>query len=177
MIPEGPIITTAAAFAAGLGVFNIYIIYFISVFADTIADVVFFWIGSWGRTALIEKYGPSFGLTSKKIEKIQNLLHKNAWKTIVAIKLTPGLALPGLATVGASKMPAKKYFKIISLVILPKCLFFTVLGFYAERVNETVLRFFHLGIYGFPIIFIFILLTLYIFQKILDRIADRLEKI
>jgi membrane protein DedA with SNARE-associated domain len=176
MIAEGPIITTAAAFAAGAGIFNIYAIIFLSILGDTIADVLYFGIGFWGRTALIEKYGQRFGLTSTKLERIQHLLHKNALKTIVAIKLAPGLAPPGLAVVGASKMPIKKYAAMVSLVTLPKCLFFAALGFYAERVHVTVINYFRLGVYGFPIAFIFILFGIYIFRKVAKKIVERIEK-
>lgn len=177
MIFEGPIITTAAAFAASTGLLNIYIIYLISVLGDTIADILYYNIGFWTRTNLIEKYGKRFGLTGNMIDRVQHLLHKNAWKTLIAIKLAPGLAPAGLIAVGASNMSIKRYFKIVTAITLPKCLFFVVLGYYAGRANDAILKYFGLGVYGFPLVFIFILAIIYFYQKASKRLSERIEKI
>jgi len=177
MIAEGPMITTAAAFAAGAGVFNIWVIFLLSIFGDTIADALYFSVGYWGQSTLIKKYKDHFDMNDNKLRNIQNLLHKNALKTLILIKLTPALSPPGLIAVGVSKMPVKQYIKNVISITIPKCLFFTALGYYSERVNDRILKYFRLGIYGIPLALFFIFIIVYLYNEYSAKVAQKIGKI
>ena len=177
MVAEGPVVTTAAAFAAGTGLFNVYVILILSILGDILADILYFTIGYWSRLALIEKYGHYVGLSDARVGKIQKLLHAHPWRTILAIKLTPGLAPPGLIAVGLSKMNIKKYAITTSLITFPKCLLFVALGYYSGRVHDIATKFFHVGIYAIPIALAIIFLISFLYQKISSILGQKIEKI
>lgn len=177
MVAEGPVVTTAAAFAAGTGLFNVFIILGLSILGDVSADILYFAVGYWGRTALIEKYGHYVGLTNKRVNKIQKLLHTHIWRTLLAIKLTPGLASAGLVAVGLSKMKPKKYAVMTSLITIPKCILFVALGYYSGRVHDIATKFFHVGFYAIPIALAIIFLISYIYQKFSSILGQRIEEI
>jgi membrane-associated protein len=177
MVAEGPIVTTAAAFAAGTGLFNVFIIILLSIAGDVLADVLYFVVGYWSRTALIEKYGHYIGLNNERIGKVQKLLHAHPWRTILAIKLTPGLAPPGLVAVGLSKLNIKKYATITSLITIPKCILFVALGYYSGRVHDIATKFFHVGFYAIPIALAIIFLISFLYQKFSKTLGEKIEKI
>lgn len=177
MVAEGPVVTTAAAFAAGTGLFNVYVILILSILGDILADILYFTIGYWSRLALIEKYGHYVELSQNRIGKIQKLLHTHLWRTLLAIKLTPGLSPPGLITVGLSKMNVKKYAVATSLITIPKCILFVALGYYSGRVHDIATKFFHVGIYTIPIALAIIFLISYLYQKVSSILGQKIEKI
>jgi membrane protein DedA with SNARE-associated domain len=141
MCIEGPIVTAAASFAAALGNFNIYIIFILAFLGDVLPDALYYAAGYWGRYALVDRFGRYFGLSGKRMSHIEELAKKHSGKTIVGIKLTPMLPLPGLMLMGASKMNFKKFISIISLFTIPKVILFMILGFYFGYMYDAVSRY------------------------------------
>lgn len=177
MVVEGPTVTAAAAFASALGYFNVVAVFALSVLADLVADGLYYAIGFWGRVSLVEKYGKYFGITKKRIERLENLLHKNAWKTLIAIKITPGLPTPGLIIAGGTKFPLRQFITISLIITLPKSLLFVLLGYYSGRVHLIADKTFHYSQYAIFLIFVVIVLGSYIYQKVSKIIAERIEKL
>jgi membrane protein DedA with SNARE-associated domain len=177
MVAEGPVVTTAAAFAAGTGIFNIYVILLLSILGDVTADILFFAIGYWSRITLIEKYGRYIGLTEARIGKVQKLIRLHPWRTLLAIKLTPGVPPPGLVAVGISKMKPKKYAMVTSLITIPKCILFVALGYYSGRVHNIATKYFHVGLYAIPIALAIIFLISYLYEKGSSILGQKIEKI
>ncbi len=176
MIIGGPIFISAAAFAAALGYFNIFIVFFLSLLGELAVDILFYLIGYVGRLGLVEKYGRYFGLSAKRIVKLENLLHEHTWKTVITIKLSPFLPAPGFIIVGASKMPFKKFFLVIFSIGFPKSLLFTIIGFYFGKVFDIFSRYFNYGQYviiGFVALFIVINYLVRSFSK---NIANKNSK-
>lgn len=130
MIIEGPIVTYVAAFAASLGIFNIYYVFFISFFGNILSDLIVFYIGRIGKLYVIDKY-VSHWLKAKRIKKIRKYLHENPGKTIAAVKLTPPLPVPGIMLIGASELPLKTFLKYSAIVTFFYSLSMTILGFYS----------------------------------------------
>jgi len=176
MVFEGPIITYAAAFAASLGVFNIFYIFILSFLGNIVGDFIFFFIGRVGKRYVIDKY-VSHWLKEKRIERIRGYLKNNPGKTIVAIKLTPPLPAPGLILAGASEISFKTFFIYSSIVSASYSLFLTILGFYSGVAFNTIANNFgyiEIIIAGVIILTILIfILTRYLSKKI----SNQLEKI
>ncbi len=129
MIIEGPIITSASAFAASLGLFDVYVIFALSILGNLVADLVFFSIGYFGKKKFIKRYGKHLGLSKSRIATIYSYLKKHAVKTLIAIKLSP--VVPGLGIVLiAHNMSFKKFFLVSLGINIPIALFFTLVGFY-----------------------------------------------
>lgn len=131
MLIEGPIITSAAAFAVALGYFDLTAVFFLSLAGDLVADLIYYAIGYVGRKGLAERWGHKVGLTTARMEHMERLLTQHTVKTIVVLKLTPVLPTPGLMLTGAMRIPVKKFTIICLLITLPKTIIFMLLGYYS----------------------------------------------
>ena len=109
MIVEGPIVTYVAAFASSLGIFNIYLVLLLSILGNIAGDAFLFFIGRMGKKLAVEKYARRF-IGKDRIDRIEKYLKSNPGKTLVVIKLTPPLPVPGLIISGALNIPSKTFF-------------------------------------------------------------------
>jgi membrane protein DedA with SNARE-associated domain len=177
MVVEGPIVTTAAAFASALGFFNLFIILTLSIAADLIADGLYYLIGFWGRINLIERYGSKVGFTPKRVERLEKLIQKHTLKALIAIKATPTLATPGLIIAGASKVPPKRYISISLGMTVPKSLLFVAIGFYSGKAHSLANKYLHYGKYAVPLTVVGLFLITYLYQKASKFLAQKIEKV
>jgi membrane protein DedA with SNARE-associated domain len=177
MLIEGPIVTVAAAFAAALGYFDVFIVFVISFLGDIVADVIYYFIGYFSRLAVIEKFGKFFGLTEKRMRRIEALLNGHSVKTLIALKLTPVLPTPGLMLVGATKMPIKRFVKICSIIIFPRTIFLVIMGYYFGAAYEMLAKQFEKNYYILVAIIAAIAVIYYLFSKLLAYLGRRVEKI
>ena len=175
MLVEGPIITSAAAFGAALGYFNIWIVLTLALLGDVVADLGYYAIGYFSRITIIEKYGHRFGLSRERMKKLERLLHTHPTKTLLFIKLAPVLPTPGLMIVGTMKMPLWKYLSLSALITLPKVLLFMALGYYFGTAYDTIAHYAEAGDY-FIIVAIAIIVAVYwAYQKESSALSMRLQ--
>ncbi len=177
MVIEGPVVTAAAAFAAALGFFNIYIIFVLSILGDLAGDFAYYAIGYFGRVAFVERYGHRIGLTTQRLERMEHLIKTHPKKTLAAIKLAPILPAPGLMMIGAVKMPFGRYTAMTILVTLPKSLLFMLLGFYFGRAYDRIAASLQSGAYFIVVGLALVLAAFYAYQKLAARLSVRLETI
>jgi membrane protein DedA with SNARE-associated domain len=177
MMAEGPIITAAASFAAALGYFNIFIIIVLAVFADWITDLFFYTIGYFGRKKLINKYGPRFGLTAARMERLENFSRNHRIKAMLAVKLSPFIAFPGLMFMGATRMPVKKFALYCFLMIFPYVLFNASLGYFFGRSYELIFGYLENGILLIISALAASIVIFFVYKKIIKRISRNIEKI
>ena len=177
MLIEGPIVTVAAAFAAALGYFDVFIVFILSFLGDIVADVIYYFIGYFSRLAVIEKFGRFFGLTEERMHRIENLLNNHAAKTLIALKLTPVLPTPGLMLVGATKMPVKRFVKICSIIILPRTIFLVIMGYYFGAAYEVMANQFEKNYFILIAIIAIVAIIYYLFSRLLAYLGRRVEKI
>ncbi|MGA2130311.1 MAG: VTT domain-containing protein [Candidatus Pacearchaeota archaeon] len=176
MIIEGPIVTYVAAFAASLGIFNIYYVFIISFLGNMASDLIVFYIGRIGKWYVIDKY-VSHWLKQKRIKKIKKYLHENPGKTIAAVKLTPPLPVPGIMLIGASELPLKTFVKYSAIITLFYSLSMTILGFYSGIYFSAMLKYVKDITY---LIGGFVLLVIIIYVLLRDAsraVGKRIEKI
>jgi membrane-associated protein len=140
MILEGPIVTYVAAFAASLGVFNIYYILVLSLLGNFIGDLGAFLIGRIGKRYSVEKYVSKL-ISEKRMEKIKDYLKNHTGKTLAVIKLTPPLPVPGLMLAGASGVSFKKFFIYSSIVSVIYSISMVLLGFYSGFAFNTISKY------------------------------------
>jgi len=131
MIVEGPIITLTAAFAASLGLFNIYAVFALSLLGNILGDAGYFFIGRIARHTLVDQYLKKFKIRSSMIEKIEAHLKTHPGKALTLIKLVPPLPTPGLLLAGASKMSPRTFFIYSTLISAGFSLTATLLGYYS----------------------------------------------
>jgi membrane protein DedA with SNARE-associated domain len=181
MLIEGPVVTAAGAFGATLGYFNLYTVFLLSVLGNLIPDIILYVVGFFGRQHLLDRYSRQldryFGLTKERILRIENLFENHAGKTLLAIKLMPFLATPGLIIAGATRMQIKKYTWLSLLIILPTSLFFLALGYYFGAAYATIRHYVKYGEYAIAAFIVLAIAISYFYKKFEKRISERIEKI
>ena len=177
MVLEGPMVTAAASFAAALGYFNIFAVFALALLGDLVADVAYYAIGYFSRVAVIESYGPRFGVTKARMKKLEQLLRSHPKKTIVVLKLIPGIATPGLMMVGATRMKITRFASICVSIILPKVLIFMLLGYYFGNTYDSISKYVQNGEYFIIFSVIFLVVAYYCYTKLTSTFARRLETI
>jgi membrane protein DedA with SNARE-associated domain len=176
MFIEGPIVTAAAAFAAALGYFNIYIVFLLSILGDLAADTAYYFMGYYGRYKLVDRLGHRFGLSEERIKKLESVVKKNTIKAMLFIKLTPIFATPGLIAAGAVRLPFKRFIFWCFILIVPKSFLFLITGYYFGTMFNVVNKYFEIG--SLVIVFSIIVMAIlyYVFQKAEVKIAKKIEK-
>ena len=170
MIIEGPIITTAASFAASLGYLNIWIIFALAVLGDLTGDTIYYAIGYFGRHKIIERYEHLFKASRKLIARTENHFKNHLGKTLLIAKITP-FAVPTLILAGASKVPLKKYITWCMIIILPKTIFFTATGFFFGYLTNSLLKYYNDAGYVLVALVVGVVLIYWGSRKIFNMIA------
>ncbi len=172
----GPIIISAAAFAAALGYFDVTIVFLIAVFGEILIDLVLYAIGYFGRIAVAERYGRYFGLTEEKTKKWENLVRKHPGKMLTAIKLAPILPVPGLMLVGSTRMSVRKFTLINFIVALIRAVIFIAIGYYFGQIYDSISRYIKNAEYILIIGLIIVVGIYYAYKKVTEKISEKLEK-
>jgi membrane protein DedA with SNARE-associated domain len=147
MILEGPIITYISAFAASLGVFNVYAVFILSVLGNIIPDIVLYSIGKISSSGKTNNFLKSLGLTKERINKLEKKFRKHAVKSIIFVKFVPGFPVPGLIFTGFSKINFKKFFLTCLIINVVGSIIFVSLGFYSGIAAENFLKYLNLKEY------------------------------
>jgi membrane protein DedA with SNARE-associated domain len=176
MLIEGPVITAAGAFLAALGYFNLWAVFGLSLLGNLLPDAAYYALGYWGREQFIDKYGRYFGLTKRKVKNIERMIHNNAVKSLVAIKLIPLLATPGLVVAGASRMKLSKYALWSLIITVPSSLFYLVLGYYFGAAYDRINHYLNIGGWLIAVVIVVVCLTLYFEKKVSRQIGEKIEK-
>jgi membrane protein DedA with SNARE-associated domain len=176
MLIEGPALTAAGAFAAAIGYFNLWTVFFLSVLANLIPDILYYAIGFWGRRTLLEKYGHYFGLTKARLKSAEELATKHSGTSLIAIKTIPLLATPGLIIVGASRMDIRKYIFWSIAITVPSSLLYLILGYYFGAAYDAVQQYLNIGGYVVILGIVIVYIVVYLQRKYARRIIEKYKK-
>jgi membrane protein DedA with SNARE-associated domain len=175
MVVEGPMVTTAAAFAASLGYFNIFIVMAFAAAADLIADTALYLFGRASRTSAIEKHGRKVGFSQERLDHLEKLLHAHPRKTILLLKMLPGAAVVGLPLVGAARVPLKMFIVTSLSFIIPSTILFGTMGYYFGEAYETIASYRSYAEYFLAGGVVVIALVYYVYKKATAAVAHKLE--
>jgi membrane protein DedA with SNARE-associated domain len=159
MLIEGPVVTAAAAFAAALGYLDISAVFLLSVLGNLLPDFAYYAIGFWGRDQFVDKYGHYLGLTKDKVAKLEKMISQHAGKSLIAIKLIPFLATPGLIIAGVSRMDFRKFAFWSLIITVPSSLLYLLVGYYSGAAYDRFIHYLNIGGYiiaGAIVVFILI---------------------
>ncbi len=141
MIIGGPIVTIIAAFLASTGVFDIRIIFILSVLADIIGDLLFYYIGhKWGMK-FVDRIGKYIGITRKLILRLEKFFIVHGGKTIFMVKSTTGLCWATFVTAGIVKMSLKKFIKYSFFGGLLWSAFLSAIGYFFGYLYEQIAQY------------------------------------
>jgi membrane-associated protein len=169
---EGPIVTSAAAFAARLGYLNIFLVLIISFLGDFTADIIYYWLGRLGRLAFIEKYEKRMHITESRMKRIERGFKEHKIKTLVAIKLAPIIPGPGLMLAGAVDVSFQTLLAVSAVVTIPKSLLFAGIGYFLGTTFQTFSHYYNLGAYILIGAAIVIAGVYFFYKKVTNRFTD-----
>jgi membrane protein DedA with SNARE-associated domain len=170
MILEGPIVTTAAAFASSFGLFNLWIIFLLSILGDLAGDLIYFEIGKRVGEPVIRRYGHKIGFENEKLKIVELHLKNNFGKTMIAIKFVPFLTIIGLLLSGALNISRKRFILLSFLITLPRAIFFTIVGYYFGVVASSILKYYNLSQYVIIAIAFVGILSYFIYKWLFKKI-------
>ncbi len=176
MILEGPVITAAAAFAAALGFFNIWIVFTLSILGNFLPDIALYAAGYWGRIGLVNKFGRYVGISEKSLARIELMLAKHTIKSLILIKLVPFLASPGLFAAGLMRMNLKKYLTWTLAITIPSSLIYLIIGYYFGAAYGSIIHYAKLGAIIIIAFAAALFSFLYFEKRFFTKIADKMEK-
>lgn len=176
MVLEGHITITAMSFAITFGYFNFGIIFILAFLGDIVGDFIWYAIGRFGTIAFINRFGHIFKSSEKRVKTLNYFFEKHPIKTLMAIKLSPIIPMPGLIIAGSSGMSVKKFFISISIIIIPKTLLFMALGYFFGNAYSTLSNYINNALYAIGIIIILAWLTFYGYRKLTKRFSEKLEE-
>ncbi|MFH2085215.1 MAG: VTT domain-containing protein [bacterium] len=172
MLIEGPIISTASAFTAGLGYLNIYIVWGLAISGDFVGDIIYYIVGYYQHDRL-RLHGHHFGLTPKRLTTLQKLFRTHPWQALAIIKTTP-ISAGVLLLAGASHMSYRHYLLIsftIS-VMIESCL--TLIGYLAGAGHAYASHLLHYSEYLIFGGIILLILIIYLIKKTSVALTRRL---
>jgi membrane protein DedA with SNARE-associated domain len=165
----GSIVIQAMSFAVTFGYFNLWIIFFLAFLGEILKDFILYSIGYFSRKAFINKFGNFLGASPEKMHELKTFIEKHPGKTLTAIKTLPLLSMPGLIMVGSSHMSLKRFTITICYIIVPKIIFFMILGYFFGNAYNTISKYTNNSLYGIGIVTIVAWCIFYIYKKLTLR--------
>lgn len=138
---EGPIATVIGGFLASIGVLNIFLVYFLSVFGDLLGDSMWWCVGRMSRGKFLSKVLNFLGVKHERFVKLEDHFKKKALRTLFFGKLVYGFETVSLIAAGAAKVPFIKFTLYTMLPSIPKSLLFVVIGFYFGSAYDRISKY------------------------------------
>lgn len=133
LIVEGPVVTYVAAFAASLGLLNIYILFILSALGNIIGDLLVYSIGRFGKKTILNKYFKRKRIKQPIIRKIEHNMRTHTGKTLLFVKTVPPFPIPGILMSGFAEVPIQKFILYSVPISIGVSLVFLVAGFYTGQ--------------------------------------------
>ncbi|HEU5114278.1 MAG TPA: VTT domain-containing protein [Candidatus Paceibacterota bacterium] len=173
MVVEGPVVTSAAAFAARFGFFSLTAVFLLSVAGDLVGDFIYYGIGYFSRKKLIDNHGHRFGLDKDKIDRFDAAFKKHRLKSLIIAKLAPAIPGPVLIAAGALRMDLWTLIWVSVALAVPKYALFMLLGY---SFGDLYVRFFHYyDILGWVLVAALIVGSYFIYQRGLRAVLKNEE--
>ncbi|HVU06244.1 MAG TPA: VTT domain-containing protein [Candidatus Paceibacterota bacterium] len=174
MVIEGPIVTSAAAFAATFGFFSLPMVFMLSVLGDLAGDIIYYAIGRGSRKTLIDRHGHKFGLNQDSLARFDRAFRKHEIKSLVIAKLAPAIPGPVLIAAGALRVSFWTLIWVSLVLAVPKYALFMILGYWF---GDFYVKFFHYyDILGWILVPAFIIGCYVIYKKALAAVLEEADE-
>lgn len=178
VVYEGPLVTIIASFLAASGFFNVFILYPLVIAADLTGDIIWYYVGYFGREKVINRWGRFLGLPFErmdKFEKINERFKNHQGKILFIAKITQVVGLPFLIGAGIFKWDLKKFMWFNFLAAVPKSLLWIIIGYFFGHASIAISRYFKYGTLISIGTLILSILIYFIILKITKRFFRRYE--
>ena len=129
VVVEGPIIIIICGFLVSLGKLDFWTAYFLLVIGDVIGDILYYYIGRYGRTWLASGILKRAGVTPERMKKLELHFSKNAGATLLIAKFVHFLGGATLITAGAAKTRFRVFIYYSILGTLMKTMLLMLIGY------------------------------------------------
>jgi len=164
----GETVLIAAAFYAGLGDLNIFIVAVVAFIGAVLGDNIGFAIGEYGGHPLVQKYGKYVFLSPERLHKAEHFFNHHGGKVVTIARFIEGLRQLNGILAGLSDM---RWAKFITFNALGAALWvgtWSLIGYYSGNHIQTFL---HYQMY--MSLTVVAALILYILFRIIKRQRER----
>lgn len=175
MLVEGPLSTMTAGFTASFGATNLYLILILASLGNLIPDFFFFFLGLWGRNAMLVKYGGYIGIRYHSLERAERIIKKNARTYLVVVKLIPVLGSAGIAAAGSGRMKFRIFFPWATITGIALSSFLVFVGYYSGHLYRAEKSFLNILEFLLASAVIAIIIILFLRHDVAERILRKLE--
>jgi membrane protein DedA with SNARE-associated domain len=137
----GETVLVAAAFYAGLGQLNVFLIAIIAIIGAVLGDNVGFCIGKYGGHPLVEKYGKYIFLTPERINKAEVFFKKRGSRIVVIARFIEGLRQANGIIAGLSEMPWLRFLTFNLIGAIAWVSLWVSVGYFGGSNIETFLHY------------------------------------
>lgn len=132
VVLEGPIATMLGGVWASAGRVNFAAILIVAILAGALADTFWYYLGYFGRTKVVERWGRLLHLDANTLSKVETVLFgDDAGRVLFTTKLANVLIIPTLIAAGMAQMGWRR---VIRSTIVPQVVWsvgMSLIGFWA----------------------------------------------
>lgn len=145
---EGPIITVISGFLVHQGYLNFILAYVTIISGDALADAAYYFIGRKARKmsnakGYTGKWAVRFGVSSERIQKLEERFKKHPGKTLFAGKYIHGPGVALLFAAGAAGVPFSTFMKFSLLGASLQSFILLSIGYYFGSAYVLIDRYLH----------------------------------
>ena len=127
---EGPIVTVVAGFLSSLGNLNFFLAWAVVVSGDVVGDIAWYGLGRFGGRGLVDRWGHYVGITSERVERLEDHFGKHGGKTLMLGKISHGVGGTILVAAGVARTAFWEFVWYNFIASIPKSLLLLLIGFY-----------------------------------------------
>ncbi|HSW78266.1 MAG TPA: DedA family protein [Candidatus Chromulinivoraceae bacterium] len=137
----GETVLIAAAFYAGLGDLNIFIVAVVAFIGAVLGDNIGFAIGEYGGHPLVQKYGKYVFLTPERLHKAEHFFNHHGGKVVTIARFIEGLRQLNGILAGLSDMRWAKFIVFNALGAALWVGTWSLVGYYSGNHIQTFLHY------------------------------------
>jgi membrane protein DedA with SNARE-associated domain len=109
MVPFQPIVTLIGAFMASQGIFNVFVVFCVSIFGSLVGDTLLYMIGrKWGMR-FVQRFGRYVGVTQQRVLRMEDAFLAHGAKIVIGVKSTTGLCWVTFIAAGILRMRFRNF--------------------------------------------------------------------
>lgn len=137
----GETVLIAAAFYAGLGQLNIFLVALVGFIGAVIGDNIGFAIGDFGGRPLVEKLGRYVFLTPKRLDSAEKFFNRHGGKVVVGARFVEGFRQLNGIIAGISDMKWPKFLLFNAIGAALWVSLWTSVGYFGGSHIDTFLKY------------------------------------
>ena len=137
----GETVLIGAAFYAGLGQLNIFMVILVGIIGALIGDNIGFAIGNYGGHPLVERFGKYVFLTPERIKKAEDFFNRRGGWIVAVARFVEGLRQINGIVAGLSEMRWPKFITYNAIGAVLWVSVWSIIGYYGGSHIQTFLRY------------------------------------